>query len=110
MINWQQVQQLRGEVGADDFDEVVELFLEEVDEVVNRLRTSANPDSFESDLHFLKGSALNLGFSDFSGLCQVGEHLSANGQAQDVDLASILDCYDATRAIFLNEMSEKLSA
>ncbi|MEO9818749.1 MAG: Hpt domain-containing protein [Paracoccaceae bacterium] len=110
MIDWAQVQQLRGEVGAEDFDEVVELFLEEVDEIVDRLRTSTSRDNLESDLHFLKGSALNLGFADFSSLCQTGEQMSANGQAQDVDLASILNCYDASRAIFLNDMSDKLSA
>ena len=110
MIDWERVQQLRGEVGADDFDEVVELFLEEVDEIVDRLRTCATPEDLESDLHFLKGSALNLGFADFSGLCQVGEEMSANGQAGDVDLVSILNCYDASRAMFLNDMSDKLSA
>ncbi|MEO9895307.1 MAG: Hpt domain-containing protein [Paracoccaceae bacterium] len=110
MIDWAQVQQLRGEVGAEDFDEVVELFLEEVDEIVDRLRTSTSRDNLESDLHFLKGSALNLGFADFSSLCQTGEQMSANGQAQDVDLVSVLNCYDASRAIFLNDMSDKLSA
>ncbi|MEP6019340.1 MAG: Hpt domain-containing protein [Paracoccaceae bacterium] len=110
MIDWDRVQQLRDEVGAEDFDEVVELFLEEVDEIVDRLRTSAAPGALESDLHFLKGSALNLGFADFSDLCQVGEHMSANGQARDVDLTSVLNCYDASRAMFLNDMSNRLSA
>ena len=110
MIDWERVQQLRSEVGAEDFDEVVELFLEEVDEIVDRLRAAAAMDGLESDLHFLKGSALNLGFADFSGLCQVGEEMSANGQAENVDLASILNCYDASRAVFLNDMSQKLSA
>ncbi len=110
MINWDQVQQLRSEVGAEDFDEVVELFLEEVDEVVDRLRNSSERAALESDLHFLKGSALNLGFADFSSLCQTGEQMSANGQADEVDLVAILNSYDASRGIFLNDMSTKLSA
>ena len=30
MIDWQRVNELRDEVGAEDFEEVVDLFLEEV--------------------------------------------------------------------------------
>ena len=39
MIDWTRVSELRDEVGAEDFDEVVELFLEEVDEAIKILRT-----------------------------------------------------------------------
>ena len=38
MIDWASVSELRDEVGAEDFDEVVELFLEEVDEAIIALR------------------------------------------------------------------------
>ena len=38
MIDWARVSELRDEVGAEDFDEVVELFLEEVDEAIAALR------------------------------------------------------------------------
>ncbi len=62
MIRWERVNELRDEVGADDFKEVVDLFLEEVEEVIERLRDSPDPTRFEEDFHFLKGSALNLGF------------------------------------------------
>ena len=34
MIDWSRVNELRDEVGAEDFEEVVELFLEEVEEVI----------------------------------------------------------------------------
>ena len=37
MIDWARVSELRDEVGAEDFDEVVELFLEEVDEAIAAL-------------------------------------------------------------------------
>ena len=33
MISWERVNELRDEVGQEDFLEVVEIFLEEVDEV-----------------------------------------------------------------------------
>ena len=39
MIDWEQVTALRDQVGADDMDEVIDLFIEEVEAVTNRLRT-----------------------------------------------------------------------
>ena len=106
MIDWQRVEALKEEVGAEDFDEVVELFLEEVDEVIDRLRECTDRDQLEADMHFLKGSAMNLGFERFSDLCQTGEQMSANGQAADVDLGAVLDCYDKSRATFLGGMEQ----
>ena len=41
-------------------------FLEEVEEEIAELRTNPAPETLEAKLHFLKGSALNLGFDDFS--------------------------------------------
>ena len=62
---------LRDEVGAEDFDEVLELFLEEVEETLGHLGDAGR--SIEHDLHFLKGSALNLGFTETARLCIEGE-------------------------------------
>ncbi len=101
MIEWSRVETLREEVGDEAFGEVVELFLEEVEQVVTRLRTAPDPSQFEHDLHFLKGSALNLGFTTFSALCEAGEKLASLGQAQSVDIAGILDTYTRSRAEFL---------
>ena len=98
MIDWERVQELRDEIGEADFAEVVTLFLEEVAEVVDRLRSRPDPSTFEEDLHFLKGSALNLGFAEFGALCQQGETLAADGRATEVDLAPLLRCFDASRA------------
>ncbi len=110
MIDWTRVTVLRDEVGAEDFGEVVELFLDEVEETVARL--SSNPDTatIEEDLHFLKGSALNLGFSNFSDLCQMGESMAAEGRAAEVDLAPILACYASSKATFMQEMRAQLAA
>lgn len=38
MINWKRVNELRDEIGPEDFAEVVELFLEEVEQVIDKLR------------------------------------------------------------------------
>ena len=100
MIEWKRVNELRDEVGAEDFEEVVELFLEEVEEVIDRLRVSPDPASLEGDLHFLKGSALNLGFKHFSTLCQIGEAQSAKGEATSVNLGEILTSFEQSKSEF----------
>ena len=78
MIDWSRVEGLRDEIGAEDFDEVVELFLSEVEDRIDVALTKAESESFEGDLHFLKGSALNLGFDQFAQLCGAGEQQAAN--------------------------------
>ena len=110
MIDWNRISTLRDEVGAEDFDEVVELFLDEVEEVIERLRATPDPGTLEGDLHFLKGSALSLGFVDFSTLCQQGETRSAAGAAATVDLAEILDCYEASKKVFVAELPTAFAA
>lgn len=108
MINWERVNTLRDEVGAEDFDEVVELFLDEVEEVMTRLQTSPDLNTLEEDLHFLKGSALSLGFQSFSALCQAGESLSADGGASDVNMAEILTDYAKSKRLFQEQKHDAL--
>ena len=100
MIDWQRVADLRDEIGSEDFEEVVPLFLEEVATITETLRAGPDLSRLEEDLHFLKGSALNLGFEAFSALCHAGEKAAAAGQAAKVDVTEILDCFDASKATF----------
>ena len=109
MIDWERVNTLCEEVGADDFDEVVALFLDEVEDVITRLRRAPDLATLEEDLHFLKGSALGLGFKSFSTLCQTGETMSAQGHAKEVDLSEILDNYTASKQCFQTEMTQALA-
>ena len=101
MINWSRVSELRDEIGAEDFGEVVEIFLEEVEEEIAVLRDAVPPDALEAKLHFLKGSALNLGFSDFSELCQTGESAAKSGQFDTIDLPATVAVYEASKSAFL---------
>lgn len=101
MIDWQRVDILREEIGEDGFADVVELFLEEVESVVARLIENPDPARYDRDLHFLKGSAWNLGFAAFGGLCQAGEKMASSGNAASVDLAPILECYANSKTQFL---------
>lgn len=101
MIDWARVQELKDEIGEEDFAEVAEMFMVEVEDVIARLKTEPNPATYEEDLHFLKSSALNLGFAEVSALCQDGEKRSAAGEAEAVELAPIFSAYDASKVAFL---------
>ena len=104
MIDWPRVKELREEVGAEDFGEVVELFLEEVEEVITKLGETTNRAQLEQDLHFLKGSALSLGFQAFSSLCHDGEQKSAQGGAETVDVPAIIAEYQTSKTTFISEL------
>ncbi len=106
MIDWSRVTELRDEIGAEDFGEVVEIFLEEVETVLDKLR-AGDRNELEQNLHFLKGSALNLGFEQFSTLCQDGERLSSQGQSDGVDLPAVVTLYETSKTNFLTEMETR---
>ncbi|GGH28998.1 Hpt domain-containing protein [Cribrihabitans marinus] len=108
MIHWQRVTELRGEVGAENFDDVVELFIEEVQEVLARLHDSPALGTLEQDLHFLKGGALSLGFNGFGDLCQAGERQSAAGQAAAVDIDAIIRAFETSRDAFQAGLADRL--
>ncbi len=109
MIDWSRVRQLRDEVGVSEFDEVVQIFLDEVQETIDRLHKDTARLELEQNLHFLKGSALSLGFDRFSKLCQDGERSAANGKANDVDLPAILSAYEDSRAVFTADRADNLA-
>ncbi len=105
MIDWTRVAELRDEIGIDDFGEVVEIFLEEVDEEIAILRADCPPNELEAKLHLLKGSALNLGFYAFAALCQQGETAADAARCEDIDLPATLASFDTSRAEFLEGLS-----
>ena len=110
MINWDRVAELREEVGVDDFAEIIELFLEEVDAIIELLRDGQGLSDLEAHLHFLKGSALNLDFAQFADLCQAGETAAAQGRSDSVDLGAIITVYDSARAVFLEQSPKRFAA
>lgn len=110
MIQWARVTELRDEVGAEDFDEVVDLFLEEVEEAIQNLSPDSTANQMEQHLHFLKGSALNLGFRVFSDLCQDGERKSAKGETGTIDLTAIIDGFEQSKIMFIAQLPKMLAA
>jgi histidine phosphotransfer protein HptB len=102
MIDWERVGELRAEVGEDDFAEIADLFLAEVAEVIDRLMTAGVVNDLAEDCHFLKGSAINLGFSEFARLCQDAERLSQAGRGDEVGLAALAESFARSRDAFFH--------
>ncbi len=100
MISWERVNELRDEIGETDFAEVAEMFLDEVDEVIARLKSHPEPERLEEELHSLKGSALNLGFEALSKLCQDGEQQAANGNFAAISLPDVFETYAKSKSAF----------
>ena len=97
MVNWDRLSELREEVGEDDLAEVVTLFCEEVEEVLALLGTARSAD-MPNHLHFLKGSALNIGFEAGSARCQKEElRIKENANAV-IDVTALRSDYMASNA------------
>ena len=99
MIDWTRVDELRCEVGEAGFAEIAGLFLEEVDEAAAQLSADATAEATADAMHFLKGSALNLGFTALGALCAAGEQVARAGGAVDID--AVRSCLAESRAAFL---------
>ena len=103
MIDWKRVAELRAEIGADGFVEVADMFLDEAEGAVQALVSGLPLVEVEGQLHFLKGSALNLGLSDLAAICQEGERRAAAGQA--VDTGQVAAIWHASRAGLLGGLA-----
>ncbi|MCT4556857.1 MAG: Hpt domain-containing protein [Pelagimonas sp.] len=111
MIDWARVAELVDEIGAEDFQEVVDLFLSEVDSAIEMLQTAAGDATVvEEQMHFLKGAALNLGFEDLAQLCLKGEKAAAGGQADAVSVEEVRQIYTSSRVTFEADLPAKLAA
>ena len=106
MIDWDRAATLRDEIGAEDFAEVVDMFIDEMEAEFAALRAAARDDRLEARLHFLKGSALNLGFEALATLCQTGESAAAQGNPGSIDLDGLCRTYEMSKMRFLRAMEE----
>jgi histidine phosphotransfer protein HptB len=110
MIDWKRVDELREEIGADGFVEVADMFLDEAEGAVSALVAGLPASEVEGQLHFLKGSALNLGLSALADICQDGERKAAAGQGALVDVAQVAAIYHASRENLLGGLSLEAGA
>lgn len=100
MINTARIQELKDEVGEDDLIEVIELFCEEVEGVLETLDSTA-PSDMMAKLHFLKGSAMNIGLDAVSELCRTEESRLKADPTALADIGAIRTAYAASKDILL---------
>lgn len=100
MINTARIQELKDEVGEDDLIEVIELFCEEVEDVLGILDTTARAD-VPAQLHFLKGSALNIGLDGVSDLCRTEEIRLKSDPKANADIDAIRTAYATAKNALL---------
>jgi histidine phosphotransfer protein HptB len=103
-IDWHRVDDLASEIGDAAVVEVVAMFLEETDAVIARLATAPLT---RDDFHFLKGSALNLGLTDFAALCQQGESQTLQRADADGMRAQILLSYNQAKSALLTGITAR---
>lgn len=103
MVNRDRINELRAEIGDDDVAEVVAIFCEEMEDVLSTLDT-APPDSLPSHLHFLKGSAMNIGLEDFGNLCRAEESRLARDPHATADIASVKLAYQSGKVTLMAAM------
>lgn len=66
MIDMDRIDELRGEIGAEDLDLVLDLFLEEANAAIERLESGREVCELGRIIHFLHGGALNMGLRGFA--------------------------------------------
>jgi len=73
MLDHARMDELKAEIGEEDFAEVLEMFVEEIEAQLSRLTDHLTAGRMAEELHALKGSALNVGFHAFADMCQKAE-------------------------------------
>lgn len=107
MLDWDRINELRGEVGDAEFQLILEMFLDEVEGVMMRL-SQDDPVRLETDLHFLKGCAWNLGFSAFGGLCDEGERQIGEDRSAQISIADVMTCYSESKKMLMQGLDAAL--
>lgn len=95
MIDWDRVTELRDEIGAEDLATVIGMFLDEVAEKLQEVRDGSSKATLSEDMHFLRSSALNIGFFELAKMCSEVE-VKADAGDWNVDIAAISACYEAS--------------
>jgi HPt (histidine-containing phosphotransfer) domain-containing protein len=110
MIDWTRVRELQAEIGAEDFGEIVDVFMEEVETAIASLPASDKGSELEELMHLIKGCAWNLGFHNLGELCADGELAAAQGRGADVDISEITAAFAAAKTVFSEGLQQQLVA
>ncbi len=99
MLNLNRIAELKAEVGEEDFAEVFDIFCEEVEEVLDSLPTVPQAE-LPGKLHFLKGSALNIGLDAVGERCRLEEVKLSEDPEATPDIPEIRRLFSESMADF----------
>lgn len=77
-IDWSRVSALHDDFGDDAFAEILDVFVEEAAEALQRLEAAQTHAALRDEFHFLKGAALNMGLAAMADICAEGETCARN--------------------------------
>lgn len=109
MIDWNHLHAMREEIGADDFEDVLNLFLDECAQAVAELSSEGSIETIAAQLHFIKGSAMNLGFAALSAHCALAEHSIGSGLVRPEDLEMARTVFGSSRNHLCAEKDERFA-
>jgi HPt (histidine-containing phosphotransfer) domain-containing protein len=92
-VDWDRLNELRSDIGEEDFADVAILFVSELQECLDGL---AAETAQAADFHFLRGSAANLGFAALVDACAAAEAACDAGNRPDVD--AVRQCFEQAMA------------
>lgn len=110
MIDWSQVADLYTDFDEDSFSEVLQVFVQEMKAGMAQLKAAQSPDENRTAFHFLKGAALNLGFSEVANLCSSGELRAAEGEDVTREKDQVLAAFPQTYTRFEQEWRQRMAA
>ncbi len=111
MIDWDRLNALIDDVGADTLGEVLAVFIDEMDAEVRQLPAINDATALANALHTLKGTAANLGFVALADLCTDGEdRLRTDDQPPEFPALAhhVRTTYAASRTELLHEIRHRL--
>jgi HPt (histidine-containing phosphotransfer) domain-containing protein len=100
-VDWERLNELKADIGEEDFADVVMLFVTELQET---LATLAPDRAAASDFHFLRGSAANLGLTALVASCDAAE--IACGVGQTADVGAVRSAFDQALAEMAAELPD----
>ena len=100
LINWSRIEALKEDVGREDVKEVIDLFINEIQQVIDKIPAQMEAENIADDLHFLKGSALSLGFQELSCVCQTGYEAFSKTPRGAFEIDNVRACFETSKAEF----------
>lgn len=83
LVDWTRLAALREDIGEGCFAEIATMFVDEIQETLNRL-TAAPDTATAADFHFLRGSAANMGLVEMALACERAEAECTAGRPADL--------------------------